>query len=296
MSQDSSFSFSRSQNDQDSIKRQGTLSLAGPNHLQLAKNYFKPQSFITPDYQTYQAGYDQPEGPIWGLAKPLPHVTRPRMKTSERERAKVSQQRPETLHNVASDPTVAAHSTGPASAPSRVPRASRITRVSSSPSNLQTIPSDIEQGNFSELRTQQPDLLRTATANARSQFSQSRAGASAQDVQKTATHDFGYQSEKHHEADDLELTRSEEDQIKAGRDRLQEFADAFPSHQLSWNKVADVDWEEFLQKQPTAQTQRNAASGSDPTELRFFNTWSKFRYHYRELLAEFLGTFIFMGE
>ena len=269
MSQDSAFSFSTSHNEQDGTKRQGTLSLAGPNYYQqLPGSYYKPQSFVTPEYQAYQAGYERPEEPIWGLAKPLPHVIRPRMKASEGERSQISQQRPESLSNVVSGATAPPQNTDPATAQSRKLGSSNITKVVSSPSHLQSRRPETERGSLS-----------------------GHPGGT-QDVQRTATHDFGYRSNQAPEGKDLELTQSEDEQIAAGRERLQAFADAFPSNKPEWNRTGDVDWEEFSQKNPLAQAQ--TSSPSAPEELKFFNTWSKFRYHYREILAEFLGTFIFM--
>ena len=162
-SQDSAFSLPNSRNEQDGTKRQGTLLLAGPDYYQQPSgSFYRPQSFVTPEYQAYQAGYERPEGPVWGLAKPLPHVIRPCMKASEGERSQIFQPHPEPLRNVVSSATAAPQITDPATAPSRKPRTSNTTRVASSPSHSQITRPVTEQGSLSRPCGGAQDVQQTA--------------------------------------------------------------------------------------------------------------------------------------
>ena len=268
MSQDRAFSLSTARTGQDSSKRTGTLSFAGPKYLQQPPTNQRAQSFVAPDYETYHAGYDVPDEPVWSLAKPWPHLMRPGMKARERKFPESRLQDPEAQEQ-------------------------RTTKAASLPTSLGRTPSNADQKIVSRIQSQPQDLLRTATSNARDRKHRSPGSQINEELPQTSTHDFVQDTEQDDDPKNLQLTRSELDQMDAGRQRLQEYADAFAHLAATQDRPnPDVDWEEFLQKQTTALPQRTQSA--TPTEPKFFNTWGKWRYSYRECLAEFLGTFIFM--
>ena len=290
MSRQSAFS-APTQDDQSGRRRQGTFSLAGPTQTQQATTPYRTQSYVTQDYESYHAGYDYPEKPVWSLATPFPHLVRGGMRTREHQLEKPSSEqqpvcRPDS--NVSAPTRLAANQSPPPAQSGRARNTSFPRRLAA----LRETQSNAGRGNTVESHMSAQELLKIATANASGQSDQNQGTGETdhQEIAQHASHDFGTGDDGSQE---LHLTASEEEQMEAGRQKLQDRADDIAGRTSILGPLygADVDWEDIHDETPEKAESKAPTNQESP---KFFNTWGKYRYILREPLAEFLGTFIFM--
>ena len=202
---------------------------------------------MSPEYEAYNAPYEEDGEPVYSLAKPFPRLVRrgmrPRSSTARQRQSVEARQRASTGQNRRGDPEVR--------------RASHTGRTPDPRSSATVAHQDVPTSGDGEL----------------SQMS---------------THDFATESRP---SNQLYPSRSEDEGINAGRQKLQDIADSQLGNNLTTEPTARLDWEEYYPEAlPHAPTHRR----STHQDREFFNAWAKLRHRLREPLAEFLGTFIFM--
>lgn len=285
MSVESTFSTARTRDDVSRTEAdQPSLSLAGslrnaPVQAPLTRTQtlsFHPNTFVSADYEALNAPYASEKTPVWSLAAPFPRVVRSGMQQLRR-----SQTHHEDLPRLSQ-----VRSRRPDRLPARRP---------GDTATLPGRPTSVFAPSRASIPHRAPSIpQRTAVRPRRgmSQATSQPAIAEADEqprISRHATYDFAEQPDSSIDDNDLELTESEQVDIDAARQRLQEYADE--AHYITappgWQDNANVDWEEF-------HPERYHRQSIQLQPLEFYNAWSKFRFRFRKSFAEFLGSLIFM--
>lgn len=84
--------------------------------------------------------------------------------------------------------------------------------------------------------------------------------------------------------------RTSEAEIESARQRMQGFADTADNVSDLHYRAPNIDWEEYQKEDPQPEHSQN----EEPIDADYFNWWGPIRQKFRQPLAEYLGTLVFM--
>lgn len=209
------------QADPAQLQRTNTFSLAGRPTYDPPAYFHRTDSYIQPQYRTYQEPYEYERPPIWGLAGPLPRTVRPGMRPRRASDAQTLPDNAPTRRNIEDAVRHVQSNVSHQPAPARLPRRLSVRRPTiSRPPPTEAIQEDEPPTyRLSEDRPETPaaepvdaaspdvshlsrkDLLKAVAANAWHQHEDSHAddehtsGQVQQEISNHASHDFATESQ-----------------------------------------------------------------------------------------------------
>ncbi|ETN37429.1 uncharacterized protein HMPREF1541_08420 [Cyphellophora europaea CBS 101466] len=266
--------------DPQRLQRTRTFSLAGPPTYEATQHCYRTDSYVQPEYRTYQERYEQERAPIWGLAAPLPRTVRPGMRPRRASDAQTLPGEVPTVNNVQdymrhvqSNVSHQPSTARPLRRPStrrptyRRPSTTEPIREDSPPTYRPSEDhSEVQPTETAAAHTSQDashlsrvDLLRTAAANAWQQhddasaehgetFNERTPGQVEQEISHHASHDFATDAPSRPALAPIqEVPRPslvDKPEVEALRKQLQAQADFVPHRGRSIARApTECDWE-----------------------------------------------------